>query len=317
MAAAIDIFKDYPKDKYNPLIPVCTVTQLSPLHKMAVNIVQLSADPSEGDVFELNGGRSIAKKGLMKMMAAANIQIVEIKKIPPSTCEKCLEMARATGKPSTCSTCLSKDDVAYEATLSVPDPAGGSRQVRNSREFICADEKARMYEKQYNQAFPFRGAITESKAINRAIRAALMIKTVYSAAELQKPFAVPIVVPDATDPEMKAAMLERFRNGADQLYLARPELPALGGGRMVTSIEGDDDALDAAVDAEFSMQVTEMPEGPSEPERMVCDECQVEIVAFKTPKKEWTVDEWLSFSRSKYKAQLCPKCAAAHMKGAA
>jgi hypothetical protein len=318
---AIDIYKDYPSDQYIPLVPVRTISQISPLHKMAINLVKISTDENDKDVYKQGDGLALAKKGLMKLMAAANIQVVEIKKVPPSSCEKCLEMARATGKPSACAQCPSKSDVAYEATLSVPDPAGGVRLVKGSREFICEDEKGKMKEAQYSQAFLFRGAMTESKAINRAIRAALMVKSSYKAAELNKTFVVPIVVPDASDPEMKAAILERFRKGADILYVARQQEPAaLSAGAIVEPVEGSDEALDSAIDAEFLMldaPAASASPAAFEPPLFVCDECQAEIVAFKTPNKEWTAEEWVAYSKRQYNARLCPKCARKRMEGAA
>jgi hypothetical protein len=310
----VDIFRDYPADKFIPLVPVRTLSQISPLHKMALNFVQISTDENDKDVYKQGDGLALTKKALMKLMAAANIQIVELRKISPSSCEKCLEMARATGKPSLCAQCPNKHDVACEATLSIPDPAGGVRLVKGSREFLCDDEKSRMTEAQYKQAFAFRGAITESKAITRAIRAALMIKSSYKAAELGKTFVVPIVVPDASDPEMKAAILERFRKGADALYGAASgnEIPppALGSG-AAASVEGGDDELDAAVDAEFSP----LPQTDPFADMKGCDDCGAEIVAFKGAKRAWTVKEWTAFTKSQYNALLCPKCAAARMRG--
>jgi hypothetical protein len=316
----VDIFKTYPGDKFIPLIPVRTYSQISPLHKMAVNFVQISPDEGEKDVYKQGDGLALTKKGLMKLMAAANIQIVEIRKVAPSSCEKCLEMARATGKPSACAQCPNKNDVAYEATLSIPDPAGGFRLVKGSREFICEDEKARMTEPQYKQAFGFRGAMTESKAINRAIRAALMVKSSYRAAELQKTFVVPIVVPDASDPEMKAAMLERYRKGTEALYGgAAPNQQALSAPESLESIDGSDDELDSAIEAEFSAGGEEPSPAASLPQPggpvanpPFCAECGKVIIAFKTKSgTEWSAENWSKFAKDRYGEPVCPQCAQA------
>jgi hypothetical protein len=83
MTTSIDVFKDFPKDKYNPLITVMTITQISPLHKVAVNVVSISPDVSDQDVYDLKGARALAKKGLMKILAATNGQVREIKKVSP------------------------------------------------------------------------------------------------------------------------------------------------------------------------------------------------------------------------------------------
>lgn len=314
METTIDILRNYPSDKYIPLIPVMTVSQVSPMHKMAINLVKISPDEAEKDVYKQSGGLALTKKGLSKLMAAANIQVVSIKKVPPSTCEKCLEMARSTGKPSNCATCPNKNDIAYEATLSVPDPAGGNRIVIATREFICEDEKAKMSEAQYKQGFSFRGAMTESKAINRAIRAALMIKSTYQPAELSnKIFAVPIVVPDATDPEMKAAMIERFKNGSDMLFGAQSHA-ALTTGEVITISSNDDEELDnevaGIIEAETTIPLDDFTAFERDDRKVFCESCSIEITAFTSKNgKFWSVDDWLAWTGKKYGETICKNCA--------
>lgn len=319
METTIDILRNYPSDKYIPLIPVVTVSQVSTMYKMALNLVNISPIEADKDVYKQGDGLALSKKGLSKLMAAANIQVVSVKKVPPSSCEKCLDMARATGKPSVCSVCPNRNDVAYEATLSVPDPAGGTRIVIATREFICEDEKAKTAkEGQYKQAFAFRGAITESKAINRAIRTALMIKSTYQPEELRnKTFVVPIIVPDGTDPEMKAAMIERFKSGADALFGGQSH-PAIASGEVVTVISAtDDEALDSEVNRVFEAEVVhpiddfpDFDHANKSHAAMYCSSCSAEIEPFTSNAgKLWTPEEWAAWVTKKYGETICKNCA--------
>lgn len=254
MNAAIDIFKEFTPDKYNQLLPTKTNSQISPLNKIAINEVKISTNADDKEVYRLNGECGLTKRSLLRFAAAANIQILEIKKIPPSSCEKCLEMARARRRSSDCRTCPNKSDVSVEVIISIPDPAGSSRIFRASKEFICEDEKEKMRkapspgkepDAQYKQAFPLRGAMTESKALTRALRAALAVKSTYTNEELKKPFAVPVIVPDTTGPEMKAALIRRSEAGSSALYGGQPQQQAISAGYSeIISVDVDDDESD-------------------------------------------------------------------------
>lgn len=323
MTTAIDIFKNYPTNQFIPLVPVQTITQLSPLHKPAINLVRISTDEADKDVYRQGDGLALTKKGLMKLAAAANIQIVDIKKISPSSCEKCLEMARATGKPPTtgCAVCPCGSDVAYEVTLSIPDPAGGVRYLKASREFICKDEQGKMTEAQYKQAFGFRGAMTESKAMLRAIRAALMIKSSYKAKELEKTFAVPVIVPDMSNPEMKAAALDRYRSGVDALYSHTSAPQALDPGAVIERVDDnvDDADLDAAVEEmtqDCPPMVAEViepgefdlpPDSGDVPE---CHECGAVIENWtkKSTGEVWEAEKIIQSGIKHFGRPLCSKC---------
>ena len=49
---AIQIFAEYPKDRFIPLVPVQTITQISPLHRVNINVVQISTDERERDAYK-------------------------------------------------------------------------------------------------------------------------------------------------------------------------------------------------------------------------------------------------------------------------
>lgn len=310
---SIQIFKDYPDNKYIPLVPVQTLTQISPLHKISVNVVQISADKDEKDTYrEGNGEYALTKKALMKLMATANIQIVDSKSVVPSSCQRCLEMAKATGKPCPCGPCECKNDVAWQVTIAVPDLSGGYRRVTATREFICADERGKMKtEGQYNQAFAFRSAHTESKALNRALREALMIKSTYKPHELEKPFAVAVISPNFDDKELKSAMISRFAAGENALFGEVKEISS-GNSVGVKAISAPKEEI--VISAQEPEPEDNIP-FPGEEDMfsqepiIECHDCGAMLEAFTDPKgNEWTVERISAFSTERFGKPLCVKC---------
>lgn len=325
MENAIQIFKEYPRDKFIPLVPVQTITQISPLHRVNINVVQISTDERDRDTYkEKNGELALTKKALMKLMATANIQIIESKSVTPSSCQRCLEMAKNTGKACPCGGCECKNDIAWQVTIAVPDLSGGVRRVTATREFICADERKKAAsEKQYEQAFAFRAAHTESKALNRALRAALMIKSTYRADELAKPFAVPVISLNFEDPDLKAAMIQRCAMGEDSLYgkheSGEQQQHSLPEHSVIEIPPGEPDDYDNDVLSDVGDE-PELPDGfdvvHAVPEIIECDECGAIIKAFKDNRtgEEWNVKRIVDHSTEHFGAALCPVCIAARMK---
>lgn len=329
MENAIQIFKEYPKDKFLPLVPVQTITQISPLHRVNINVVQISTDEKDRDCYkEKNGELALTKKALMKLMATANIQVVESKSVTPSSCQRCLDMAKATGKACPCGGCECKNDVAWRVTIAVPDLSGSFRRVTATREFLCADERKKSAsEKQYEQAFAFRAAHTESKALNRALRAALMIKSTYRADELAKPFAVPVISPNFEDSELKTAMVQRFAQGENMLF---------GGGQQQAlpaqttieippdeSDEFDDEAAEnlphgGTIEADIPDGFEALPPIAGPDERAECQECGATLKMFKDKQsgEEWSVTRLAAYSAEHFGSVLCPSCIALRMKKA-
>lgn len=204
----------FPPDKYNVLVPVTTMQVASNLQRITVSEVQLdtrqnpeNSGPSKDIYFEKSANAyAITKVGGMKLAAAANISIVETNPGRTEGCQRCIEMARATGKPRVCGTCEHVHDVAVTVTVRVPEPSGGFRLMKATREIDCTLEAARMKGgtgvQQYQRFLPFRTAMAESKAFMRAIRAALGLAGTYKYEDLKKPFVVARVVPNLDAPEI-------------------------------------------------------------------------------------------------------------------
>jgi hypothetical protein len=252
---AMVVMNDYPPDKYIPLIAT-TVVEASEINKIAVNMVKISPEPKEQDVYvqewwdkEKTKPKKVAltKKALSKLMGAANIQMISNRPVPTQNCTKCHEMARATRLAPKCYECPYKDDVAVQVAIAVPDVSGSFRVVRATKEIRMADEKAKMTDNQYKQFFPFRTEHAETKALNRALREALMVNSTYEPGELkEKTFVVAYPVPNLDDPEMKRAIIEKYSRGIGDLFGATPQieaptgnLQALPGGGSVDTDTGE------------------------------------------------------------------------------
>ncbi len=305
---SIDIFKEYPDAQYNLLVPVKTITQISPLHKVSINTVEVSKDIKDGDIYLQNKNKNLyalTKKGLMKFMATANIQVVKSESVTPSSCKRCMEMAKVTRTPAPCNTCKSKDDVAWAVTIAVPDLSGGYRLITASKEFVCETEQEQMKDKefQYKQAFAFRSAHAESKALLRALREALMIKPTYELSELSKPFAVPVISPNFDDKDLKNAAVQRFANGSSSLY---------GGGLSapLQIAEGNAECVDMDSDT-VEVEVIDACPAPSFDDFVECQGCGEILEPFKDSSgNEWSVKRTKEYSNAHFGKTLCKKCIA-------
>lgn len=313
---AIAVMNDYPPDKFNLLIPVKTMQEISPMNKVVINLVQIDPNPEKGDVYkEKNGDLAHSKKGLAKLMAAANIQIIESKPVTPQRCCRCADIAVRTRMAPKCGDCPNGDDVAYQVTLAVPEPSGTWRMVRATKEIRMVDEEKKMTAKQYEQFYPYRSEQCETKALNRALREALMIKSTYKVQELVKPFAVAYVVPNLNDPEIKKAVAAKYANSMTSLFggSQSPQMIESGdesqGNMTVVGPDDEPRNIEPQIipveepSGEESLPPWEQGEDPHE-DVVTCEGC-AEII---TSTGNWTVEMIAEYSKKTYGEILCPKC---------
>jgi hypothetical protein len=319
---ALAIAKDYPQDKFNLLIPVKTMQELSPLHKLVINEVQIDSAKESKDTYPQNGELALTKKALMKLMAAANIQIIDSHTIPTQRCNKCIEIARVTRLAPKCSDCSYIDDIAVQVTIAVPEPSGTYRMIRATKEIRMDDEKPKYTsDKAFAQFKQFKTEHCESKALNRALREGLMIKSTYTLQELKKPFAVALVMPNMADPDLKKAMVERYANNAASLYGGQvAQLPI--GQTMdalppaMTVIPPDDDEYDPETgEVNPGLEVIDViidPEPEPEPPVMIgCEgeDCGGILEPFEDAShKQWDPDEWAVKTKELTGRKLCVAC---------
>lgn len=314
MSNALQVLKNYDDKKFNVLVPVQTMQDFPDIYKLAINTVKISI---EDDTYPQNGRKALNKIGLEKLMAAANIQILESKQVIPSTIRYAAEMAKQLGQPVE----YDKRDIAYKVTISVPDLTGSMRIVTATKEMIAeeiydecltnATAKKKTpadANKEFSQIMKFRNALCESKALNRAIRKALNVKSTYTVTELNKPFAVPIVVPNTDDPEMKKAMVDRYRVGTGVLYNAEAEQDQA----VLTAPQQDAlQALDIPVIVEdedvedYNFEDMEEIE-----EEACCEDCGsvIESVTNKVTGETMSTENIINYSNTQFGQELCAKC---------
>ena len=150
-------------------------------------------------------------------MRAAGIKILGTRPIIPSTCQKCAEVNRSIGRPVNCGACGNKD-VKFEARISVPQLTGENIEIVAHKEIIVQDVTDGMTEPQRKEFLKFRSEMCETKAINRALRAAMHIKGTYTIEELRKPFVVAYLVPNLNNEDVKEEAIRHMFTSAQELY---------------------------------------------------------------------------------------------------
>lgn len=220
---ALQITMKYPAEQYNLLVPMQTVTEIAEIHKPVMNVVKISTILPDKEIYlqdkskKESDGWALTKKGLNKLMRAAGIKILGTRPIIPSTCQKCAEVNKSIGHPVNCGACGNKD-VKFEARISVPQLTGENIEIVAHKEIIVEDATAGMGDNQRREFLKFRSEMCETKAINRALRAAMHIKGTYSLQELQKPFVVAYLVPNLDNEAVKQEAVRHFFSTAQQLY---------------------------------------------------------------------------------------------------
>lgn len=232
---ALMITQQYPAERYNLLVPMQTVAEIADIHKPVMNVVQISTNPADKEIYEQEKGSeawtgrdgrqhpakpagwALTKKGLNKLMRAAGIKILGTRPIVPSTCQKCAEVNKGIGRPVNCGACPNKD-VKFEARISVPQLTGENIEIVAHKEIIVQDVADGMTDAQRKEFLKFRSEMCETKAINRALRAAMHIKGTYTLQELQKPFVVAYLVPNLDNELVKQEAVRHFFTSAQELY---------------------------------------------------------------------------------------------------
>jgi len=298
----ISITNQFPADKFNLLIPVETMQEVSPLHKIIINKVLISSDLKDKDVYKQGSELALTKKGLAKLMTASNIQVIPEESGPvlPTVCRKCTEVAKATKLAPRCGDCPSKNDVAFKVTIAAPDPTGSPRYFQASKNSIYGEAKSAT-EKQ------FLNEQCETKALNRALRGAMMIKSTYTAKELEKPFVVAVTVANMADEDLKKAMIAKYTESSALLFGNKPDNKMIAAPEDIEIIPDDEPEDDIPVmDAEIVTDPKETPPEPDpEPEVLTCEKCGKPIVAGSG---KWTVENIIEWSQKHTKKNLCLDC---------
>lgn len=326
----LQLSTQYPVEKFNILVPVQTVAEIADIQRPVMNVVHISTNLNDKEIYLQQEGKSaytsrsngkfypeqpaqyaLTRKGLLKLMRAAGIKIISSKAVLPSTCQKCAQVNRDIGKPVNCGACSNKD-VKYTVVISAPQLTGQDLYYECSREIIVADEVAGMSENQRQQFMKFRAEHCESKALNRALRAAMLIKPTYTLDELKKPFVVAYLVPNLDNPEVRTRAIDGFFANASAVY--GPDAAVQP--RKIQVSDDDDSSLDYpdAIPGEITDAGYEDNSGNNDihpgnndvsaPDIVICADCNSAII----DNGNWKAENIVDFSVRAFGRPLCPTC---------
>lgn len=263
---------EFKTDKYNVLLPTQHIEQVSPWHAARTTIVQVSPDTTAGDVFKVGSRYNdktkdyenifcLAKPALMRIAAAAGI-VWNWRECGPTT--------------------IQQDYVCYKAVGAVRLPDGSWQPIMAEKEIDLMVIEEETHEANLRKAYEYAGDPKKEKnlrglrpeewarqqtrsvmlqwrknklmraetgAMLRVIRAALGIKSQYTAKELEKPFVVPRIdfSPDYNDPVVRQALIQHGVSAMSALFgSAGPSSPAFAAHPAIAAPVYDDDTPDVS-----------------------------------------------------------------------
>jgi hypothetical protein len=223
----------YQQDRYNVLIPVTTMDELPAATRLSVRVVKVNPSTDAGEVYATENGKlALTGQTLDRVGSAAGITWISVDRTDdrkhPHFCE-----FRVTGRV------IDFDGSVREAigmrAIDLRDDAGNGEPGADLKEIIYSAENAKDKQggksprdptKQIMKARQFMVPMCESKAKNRAIRRILSMKGGYTKAELEKPFVVPKLVPDASNPVAQQMMLGQMTGVTAALFGGARALPS-------------------------------------------------------------------------------------------
>lgn len=192
---------EYTPDKFNVLTPIVAQQDIPQGARLSVRIVKVDPTPKKGDVYQLPTGQlCLTKVALDRMAAAAGITVLDVSRVDDRT------VPHVYG---------------FKARVSIMDPDGLRREGTGTKEVDYRDDGKDAAGKSpgdLRTARKFASELCASKALNRALRQCLAIKSSYTSAELSKPYAVAKLILDSNDADSKAALLANMTNAQAQLY---------------------------------------------------------------------------------------------------
>jgi hypothetical protein len=215
----------YQEQQCNVLMPICVVDGVPPGTCISIRPKLISSNPNDGQVYKTKrGGLALHGRTLDEIAGLAGMTQISAHRTDdrkhPHYCEFEVRY-KVTDFDGTVR------EVVGTKTLDFRVDAGGGEP---GKDYAAIDQI-----KNPGELAQQRSAITElcvSKAKNRAIRTLLAIKQSYTAAELAKPFIVPKLIVDTSDPQARAMVMANIM-GATQALYGQPQQQALPSGQVI------------------------------------------------------------------------------------
>lgn len=229
----------YPKDKYHVLIPGDMTTQMSPFLRPVARQVEIDPDPQHGEVYPI----SQRKQGNRWVATEVGLSAVGLSKL--ASVAGMLDVPQASGRVDS-----GRDPglVTYRSTMAIRLPDGEWRvltrectvklatlekEIReqktkkgkenkdwdSGRAAPWSDERIETeIRKELLLKEKFMERLAETGAKNRVIRSALALRQKYTPDELDKPFVLAAVIPDANQPELRERLLDQASSAVSTLF---------------------------------------------------------------------------------------------------
>lgn len=317
MDTSLSLIDRYPKEKYTLLVPIEKTANISEIQSPVISAVKISSDLEDNEIYVQTKGKAaytknntrhpaeparyaLTKKGLNKLAAAAGIEKLEPEQLVPSTCQKCAMVNRNSGKMAPCGTCQNKD-VRYRVTISVPQISGPAILISDENEINVELKTKGMSEERKVEFMRTLAGRCITGAYNRAIRAALQLKSTYLLEEFEKPFVVAYLAPNLDNPDVKQAAIENMFSSHNRLYGKDLTAGAVLSTAKIQAQASQEEETEDIIDMEEQGDISEEPGGGfTEEDRYLdyyCDKCGERI-----SEKVW------KYSIDKYGIPLCYKC---------
>ena len=332
----------YDSQAYNILSPVLRMDTAAPYLRFRAVEVRLDPDVNKGDCYAAPGTKwtkdrrtgellpahvAPAKPGLLKIASATGLVIDphDSRRIKPDACERCIDMARATGQAVRCGDCPSRYDVAYQHIGAVRSDTGW-RIVKASYEWnldaqrrkIVRDGKKRLakaqeegksfdlegyVEDRVDQVITERYGLAETKSLLRLVRAICHLRQAYLREEMARPFVVvrTELAPDFADPAVRQALAQKaLASGMEIFGPAHDDAPAATlraaavDTQVVAQLASEPDFSDAEAKAEEATVPVDDESAPDNGETHVTDNgptASVDPAAKNEPTEQPTIAE--------------------------
>lgn len=190
----------FPEADYNRLVPVATLQLPTDLLRPVVQIVRLSPNPQDGDVYSSRdmpeGHSAPTRVGLRKFATAAGISFIDERRVDDGSDPDVIEV-----------TCLAEMLLPTGQRIH----ATGTKRIDLNAQVWRSPEHRGKFKSFFQEH-------VASRAQNRAIRALLSLRGSYPTSLYNKPFAVVSFAPNMNHPDVRARVLDAMAGASAQLY---------------------------------------------------------------------------------------------------
>jgi len=190
----------YSPDEFNVLTPVVAQQDIPQGARMSIRVVKVDPSPKSGDTYRVADKVCLTKVAIERMAAAAGVSVLEVTRTDDRT------IPHVYG---------------FRARIRVVDPDGLSREASGTKELDYRDgakDASGSTDRALQQKRKYAAEECASKALLRAMRSCLAIRSGYTAEELAKPFAIAKLILDSEDADAKRTLLSNMSNAQAQLY---------------------------------------------------------------------------------------------------